>query len=123
MISKAYDRRMEAYRDFLDTAVRKRKASISAKELAEKMEIVPASLYRMESGVNDVKVSTLLAYLDGFGFTIEVVPYEKETESAFDYVLNTNDLPVLIENTDRRTRLKLLQRLLKAEEEYIAGER
>ncbi|MBE7070052.1 MAG: helix-turn-helix domain-containing protein [Ruminococcaceae bacterium] len=123
MISKAYDRRMEAYRDFLDTAVRKRKANISAKELAEKMEIVPASLYRMESGVNDVKVSTLLAYLDGFGFTIEVVPYEKETESAFDYVLNTNDSPVLIENTDRRTRLKLLQRLLKAEEEYIAGER
>jgi transcriptional regulator with XRE-family HTH domain len=123
MISKAYDRRMEAYRGFLDTAVRKRKANISAKELAEKMEIVPASLYRMESGVNDVKVSTLLAYLDGFGFTIEVVPYEKETESAFDYVLNTNDSPVLIENTDRRTRLKLLQRLLKAEEEYIAGER
>lgn len=123
MISKAYDRRMEAYRGFLDTAVRKRKANISAKELAEKMEIVPASLYRMESGINDMKVSTLLAYLDGFGFTIEVVPYEKATEEAFDYVLDTNDAPVLIENTDRRTRLKLLQRLLKAEEEYIAGER
>ena len=130
MINKENEKRLEAYRRFLCGAVQKRKESISAKDLAEKMDVVPASLYRMESGVNDVKVSTLLAYLDGFGFTIEIIPYEKQKKDYVDYVLTVNDEPVRIENNrsaetfkDRRTRLRVLQYLLKLEEEYLNGEK
>ncbi len=130
-------RRMEMYRTVLNDAVKSRKENITTKELAEKLSVAPTSLYRLERGTIDIRVSTFLAYLDGFGFTIEIIPNEEKrtvTESvsgsqSVDKVLKVNDIPIVIENIgkesdwqDRRSRLRLLQYLLKMEEMYLENE-
>lgn len=130
-------RRMEMYRTVLNDAVKSRKENITTKELAEKLSVAPTSLYRLERGTIDIRVSTFLAYLDGFGFTIEIIPNEEKrtvTESvsgsqSVDKVLKVNDIPIVIENNgkesdwqDRRSRLRLLQYLLKMEEMYLENE-
>lgn len=130
-------RRMEMYRTVLNDAVKSRKENITTKELAEKLSVAPTSLYRLERGTIDIRISTFLAYLDGFGFTIEIIPNEEKrtvTESvsgsqSVDKVLKVNDIPIVIENNgkesdwqDRRSRLRLLQYLLKMEEMYLENE-
>ena len=130
-------RRMEMYRTVLNDAVKSRKENITTKELAEKLSVAPTSLYRLERGTIDIRVSTFLAYLDGFGFTIEIIPNEEKrtvTESvsgsqSVDKVIKVNDIPIVIENIgkesdwqDRRSRLRLLQYLLKMEEIYLENE-
>ena len=130
-------RRMEMYRTVLNDAVKSRKENITTKELAEKLSVAPTSLYRLERGTIDIRVSTFLAYLDGFGFTIEIIPNEEKrtvTESvsgsqSVDKVIKVNDIPIVIENIgkesdwqDRRSRLRLLQYLLKMEEMYLENE-
>ena len=118
--------RLEKYRELLNVAVERRKNNISTKKLAEKLKVPTASLYRLESGVNDIKVSTFMAYLEGFGFAIELVPDVKAKKIATDMVLDLGDNPILIEKskpamdlTNRRDRLRLLQYLLKMEEMYL----
>ena len=130
-------RRMEMYRTVLNDAVKSRKENITTKELAEKLSVAPTSLYRLERGTIDIRVSTFLAYLYGFGFTIEIIPNEEKrtvTESvsgsqSVDKVIKVNDIPIVIENIgkesdwqDRRARLRLLQYLLKMEEMYLENE-
>lgn len=134
MINEASNRRMEMYRTVLSDAVKNRKENITTKDLAEKLSVAPTSLYRLERGAIDIRVSTFLAYLDGFGFTIEIVPNENKTtvtESVsgaqpVDKVLDVTDTPIVIEDIgaksdlkDRRSRLRLLQYLLKMEEKYL----
>ena len=102
-------RRMEMYRTVLNDAVKSRKENITTKELAEKLSVAPTSLYRLERGTIDIRVSTFLAYLDGFGFTIEIIPNEEKrtvTESvsvsqSVDKVLKVNDIPIVIENNGK----------------------
>ena len=130
-------RRMEMYRTVLNDAVKSRKENITTKELAEKLSVAPTSLYRLERGTIDIRVSTFLAYLDGFGFTIEIIPNEEKRtvmesvsgSQSVDKVLKVNDIPIVIENIgkesdwqDRRSRLRLLQYLLKMEEMYLENE-
>lgn len=118
------------YKTILEKAVQKRKGIISTRELAEKLSVAPTSLYRLERGEVDIRVSTFLSYLDGFGFTIEVVPYKsgriqsKPETVPFDLV--DEDLHVLAENNsdfnDRKQRLKLLKYLLLLEQQYLESE-
>jgi transcriptional regulator with XRE-family HTH domain len=121
------NQRLSIYKTILKQAVEKRKQSISAKELAEKLKIEPTSIYRLERGVNDMKLSTFLTYLDAFDYQIEIAP--KNSLSAgktnADYTANNGtiiDLEHGLINPyelDRRQRLRLLQYLIKLEETYI----
>ena len=118
--------RLKKYRELLNVAVERRKNNITTKKLAEKLKVPTTSLYRLESGVNDIKVSTFMAYLEGFGFTIELVPDLKAKKIAADMVLDLGDEPIIIESnkpaidmSNRRDRLRLLQYLLKMEEMYL----
>ena len=57
----------------------------------------------MESGSNDVKVSTLINYLHGFGFHLEIVPDTLEivpgkTKDKTDMVIDLDGLPILVEH-------------------------
>ncbi len=79
--------RLIMYKTLLEQAVGKRKENISAKDLAEKLKIEPTSIYRLERGVNDMKLSTFIAYLDAFNYEIEIIPRSdlsaKETKVDF----------------------------------------
>ena len=115
------------YKTLLDQAVGKRKENITAKELAEKLKIEPTSVYRMERGVNDIKLSTFIAYLDAFNFQIEITPktdsVEKETNVDF---VTDGDVPLEIEYfktnpsaLDRKQRLSLIKYLIDLEERSL----
>ena len=124
MVNGKSTRRMAMYKDLLEKAVEKRKENITAKELSRILNVEPTSLYRLERGTNDIRVSTFLAYLDGFGFTIEVVPNSVEKASPVDMVLDGHGSQFAIENlgidvNDRRQRLRLLQYILKLEQSYL----
>ncbi|MBR4915345.1 MAG: helix-turn-helix transcriptional regulator [Clostridiales bacterium] len=119
--------RILMYKTLLDQAVGKRKENITAKELAEKLKIEPTSVYRMERGVNDIKLSTFIAYLDAFNFQIEITPktdsVEKETNVDF---VTDGDVPLEIEYfktnpsaLDRKQRLSLIKYLIDLEERSL----
>ena len=121
-------KRILMYKNMLDKAVEKRKENVSAKELAEKLGIEKTSIYRLERGVNDMKLSTFLAYLDAFDYQIELLPKANKSKGKncteqtdissstveIEHTLNTSEM-------DRRQRLRMLQYLLRLEEAYIDG--
>lgn len=95
--------RMQAYADLLGTATEKRKETISVINLCKKLNTKRSVIYRMESGANDVKVSTLINYLHGFGFHLEIVPDTLEivpgkTKDKTDMVIDLDGLPILVEH-------------------------
>ena len=120
-------KRMLMYQDILDKAVEKRKENISAKELAEKLEIEPTSIYRLERGVNDMKLSTFLAYLDAFNYQVELVQKESslEPETTVDFTAADGtviDIQYGMTNPsykDRLCRLRMLRYLIGLEEIYL----
>lgn len=117
------------YKTLLESAVEKRKENISAKDLAEKLKIEPTSIYRLERGVNDMKLSTFLAYLDAFNYQIEIIPKTDpaEKENSVDLIVN-EETPIEIEYAqinpsalDHRQRLRLLKYLIELEEASLNG--
>ena len=119
--------RLLMYKTLLEQAVEKRKENISAKDLAEKLKIEPTSIYRLERGVNDMKLSTFLAYLDAFNYQIEITPKTDpaEKESSVDLIVN-EETPIEIEYAqinpsalDHRQRLRLLKYLIELEEKCL----
>ena len=119
--------RLIMYKTLLDQAVEKRKENITAKELAEKLKIEPTSVYRMERGVNDIKLSTFIAYLDAFSYQIDIVPKtdSSEKETNVDFITN-GEVPLEIEYfktnpsaLDRKQRLSLIKYLIEMEEKSL----
>ena len=118
--------RLIMYKTLLEQAVEKRKENISAKDLAEKLEIEPTSIYRLERGVNDMKLSTFIAYLDAFSYEIEIIPKSNPSakETNIDFV---SDDGTTIEcsqinpsELDHRQRLRLLKYLIELEERDLS---
>ena len=99
--------RLIMYKTLLDQAVEKRKENITAKELAEKLKIEPTSVYRMERGVNDIKLSTFIAYLDAFSYQIDIVPKTDSSEKE----------------TNRKQRLSLIKYLIDLEEKSLGEDK
>lgn len=120
-------KRISMYKDMLDKAVEKRKQNVSAKELAEKLGVEQTSIYRLERGVNDMKLSTFLAYLDAFDYQIDLLPkVNKSGGESNTEPTNTSSSFIEIEHTlikpselNRSQRLRMLQYLLRLEESYI----
>lgn len=119
------------YDQLLASAREIRKAKISVNNLCEKLNFKRSNIYRMESGTIDVKVSTLIHYLHGFGYHLEIVEDEepsKETSKKppCDYLLETNKININIENysakkqrLSKKQRLDLLKLLLEQYEEDL----
>ncbi len=118
--------RLIMYKTLLEQAVEKRKENISAKDLAEKLKIEPTSIYRLERGVNDMKLSTFIAYLDAFSYEIEIIPKSNPSakETNIDFV---SDDGTTIEYSqinpselNHRQRLRLLKYLIELEEKDLS---
>lgn len=117
---------LAAYEYLLTMAKDKRKENISVIELSKKLDCKRSNIYRMESGSIDLKVSTLLHYLHGFGYHLEVV---KDKSPAVDMILETDGLSIDIERfynmnqkLDKKSRIRLLRYLLKLLEEDLGQE-
>lgn len=112
---------LTAYNMLLASAREKRKATLSVNDLCKKLNFKRSNIYRMESGAIDVKVSTLIHYLHGFGYHLEIVK-----DQCCDFLIETNGLTINIENytakkqrLDKKQRLELLKLLLEQYEEDL----
>ena len=130
-MSKDNTQRLIMYKTLLDQAVEKRKENITAKDLAEKLKIEPTSIYRLERGVNDIKLATFIAYLDAFSYQIDIVPKTDSTEKEtnVDFVTN-GEVPFEIEcfkanpsALDRKQRLSLIKYLIDLEEKSLGEDK
>lgn len=73
------EKRMEEYRRIISEAVSLRKESgKTMQNIADEMGIKQPNLFRLESMAHEVKVGTLLAYLDALDCTLEIVPRNKK---------------------------------------------
>lgn len=109
------------YSDFLKNAKNTRKKNISVIELCDKLNAQKTTIYRIERAEVDPKLSTLISYLHGFSYHLEMLPdYETiQDEPTVDYTVEINGTNVLIENidlnkakTDKRLRMAVIKYLL-----------
>ena len=130
-MSKDNTRRLIMYKTLLDQAVEKRKENISAKDLAEKLKVEPTSIYRLERGVNDIKLSTFIAYLDAFSYQIDIIPKTDSPEKGTDVdFVTAGEVPLDIEYfktepaaLDRKQRLSLIKYLIDLEERSLGEDK
>jgi len=57
---------------------RRKKRGVSAEEIRREVGIAYAHLSRIESGIVDIKLSTLFRYLNAIGYKLKII--KKETE-------------------------------------------
>lgn len=128
---------LTAYDYLLTTAIEKRKENISVIELSKKLDYKRSNIYRMESGSIDLKVSTFLNYLHGFGYHLEIMKDKassldvtEDNATNVDITVESGDLSYIIETFDvnkqkfekklsKKTRLMLLRSLLKEFEDEL----
>lgn len=110
-------KRLEAYQNFIINAAKIREANITVANLADKLNIRPTGIYRMEKGNQDIKLSTLLTYLQAFGYklaiipdALEIVPNRPKFNSEFAGI---EQIPI---PSKRKQRLLLLRYLVYLEE-------
>ncbi len=73
------EKRTSEYRRIISEAVSLRKESgKTMQNIADEMGIKQPNLFRLESMTHEVKVGTLLAYLDAIDCTLEIVPRSKK---------------------------------------------
>ncbi len=101
-----------------------RKNSISMAELCRKLDAQRTTIYRIESGEVDPRLSTLINYLHGFGYHLEIVSDRKRPQEV-DIVVNVeSDDSHAISNIDikglsKRERVDLLRSLLECYESEL----
>lgn len=123
MTDKDTKKRLEMYQKLIAEAAEKRKAKITVRELADKLEIQTSAIYRMEHGhLKDIKLSTLMSYLFAFGYKLAIVP------DKLEIVPNPKKLPKIEKEVfdkakiDRRTRIRLLKYLIALEEAELGND-
>ena len=116
-------KRLEAYQALVKKAVEKRSEHISASDLANKLNVKVTGIYRMERGNQDMRLSTMIAYLQAFGYrleivpdTLEVVPNIKKKETPGIEGLES------LKISSRRQRIRLLKYLISLEEASLDDE-
>lgn len=87
------------YESFLKRIKDIRKENITVTELCDRLNAQRTSIYRIERAEVDPKLSTLMQYLNGFGYHLAVVP-DKEPKIDLDYIADVNGTSVQIEQFD-----------------------
>ena len=105
------------YETFLRKIKECRKENITVTELCERLNAQRTTIYRIERAEVDPKLSTLMQYLNGFGYHLEVVPDREKID--MDFMMDINGTNVLIDQidlnkakTDRNFRIKAVRILL-----------
>ena len=60
-----------------DFVLKRKNANLTQEQLAAKTSIIRTTIARIESGVNSPQVDTLLKLLEPLGYTLKIVPIEK----------------------------------------------
>ncbi len=119
-----YSRLISACRD-------NRKNNVSVAELCRRLDSQRTAIYRIENGDVDPKLTTLINYLHGFGYHLEIVPdslekTEETKEVKPDYNYEYDGIPFFIENInfnkrkiDSHMRVKILRYLLECYEDDL----
>lgn len=115
-------KRLDAYQYLIKKAVEKRAENISVSELANKLNIKPSGLYRMERGNQDMKLSTMISYLQAFGYRLEIVPDKLEIIPNMQATNKIEKETFDKAKFDRRTRIRLLKYLIALEEAELGEE-
>lgn len=116
-------RNLEMYQKLIAEAVERRKATITVKDLAEKLEIQTSAIYRMEHGhLKDIKLSTLINYLHVFGYRLAIVPDKLEIVPNMKASNKIEKETFDKAKFDRRTRIRLLKYLIALEEAELGEE-
>ena len=64
-------------KDFVE---KRKSANLTQEKLAAKTSIIRTTIARIESGANSPQVDTLLKLLKPLGYTLKIVPIEKENK-------------------------------------------
>lgn len=115
-------KRIESYARLIKDATDKRKEVMSAAEVARKMDVPPTAVYRLERGANDVRISTLLKYLETFGFRLEIVKDDIEVVPNPKRNKKMPDIETLKTPSKRRERIRFLRYMLMIEEMELSRE-
>lgn len=118
------------YDRFLKELKKTRKENISVTELCSRLNAQRTTIYRIERAEVDPKLSTLMYYLHGFDYHLEVVPDKKKETSPApltpDLIVDVNGTNVLIEQidlnkakTDKSLRIEAVKFLLSLIEEDL----
>lgn len=113
------NKRLCAYQELIEKAAQKRSENITVPELADKLNVKPTGIYRLEKGDHDPKLSTILNYLGAFGYHLEIVPDKVEVVPNPVRIKKSPKIEVYDVKTCRRHRLNLLKILIRLEEEYL----
>lgn len=116
------DKLMAIYKKLIDSAATKRKETIAAKEVADRMEIKPTVIYRLEKGTRPVNLLTLIAYLQTFGYTLAIVPIKLEIVPNPPKKPKLETIKYDLKKMDRRQRLRLLKFLIAIEEAELGSD-
>lgn len=116
------DKLMAIYKKLIDSAATKRKETIAAKEVADRMEIKPTVIYRLEKGTRPVNLLTLIAYLQTFGYTLAIVPNKLEIVPNQPKKPKLETIKYDLKKMDRRQRLRLLKFLIAIEEAELGSD-
>ena len=118
------------YDRFLKEVKNTRKENISVADLCSKLNAQRTTIYRIERAEVDPKLSTLMYYLHGFDYHLEIVPDKKEKPApaslTTDLIVDANGTNVLIEQfdlnkakTDKSLRIEAVKFLLSLIEEDL----
>jgi transcriptional regulator with XRE-family HTH domain len=116
------DKLMAIYKKLIDSAATKRKETIAAKEVADRMEIKPTVIYRLEKGTRPVNLLTLIAYLQTFGYTLAIVPNKLEIVPNPPKKPKIETIKYDLKKMDRKQRLRLLKFLIAIEEAELGSD-
>ena len=116
------DKLMAIYKKLIDSAATKRKETIAAKEVADRMEIKPTVIYRLEKGTRPVNLLTLIAYLQTFGYTLAIVPNQLEIVPNPPKKPKIETIKYDLKKMDRKQRLRLLKFLIAIEEAELGSD-
>lgn len=116
------DKLMAIYKKLIDSAATKRKETIAAKEVADRMEIKPTVIYRLEKGTRPVNLLTLIAYLQTFGYTLAIVPNKLEIVPNPPKKPKIETIKYDLKKMDRKQRLRLLKYLIAIEEAELGSD-
>lgn len=116
------DKLMAIYKKLIDSAATKRKETIAAKEVADRMEIKPTVIYRLEKGTRPVNLLTLIAYLQTFGYTLAIVPNKLEIVPNPPKKPKLETIKYDLKKMDRKQRLRLLKFLIAIEEAELGSD-
>ena len=94
------------YNRILTAFSENRKKAVTIAELCRRLKTQRNAIYRIEKGLVDPRLSSIVDYLHGFGYHLEIVPDSPEKVST-DFVVEGTNLIIESDSKKKKTDSKL----------------